>query len=186
MSDAERLISDNRNVVERLRQQAELLHQKRPQLSADSKLLYLGELYPIVCSVRLKGFDGSRFLLPAGTEEEQIQLLGKIYHVLARQFIVPRVQKLAQSFGIDIRNIRINQAVSRWGSCSAKGDLNFSWHLIRCPVELVDSVICHELAHRFELNHSSRFYLQLAKLDPLYREHRAALRRFNRLNPWFR
>ena len=48
MSDAERLISNNRNVVERLRQQAELLHQKRPQLSADSKLLYLGELFFLI------------------------------------------------------------------------------------------------------------------------------------------
>ena len=48
------------------------------------------------------------------------------------------------------------------------------------------NTICHELAHRFVLDHSQRFYQQLRKLDPLFAEHRQALRLFARQHPWFR
>ena len=162
------------------------MQKKLPELSQQSSMLFLGKSYPLFTSMRLVQFDGERFMVPPGSDEERIGNLEQIYRKLAEKYIIPRAGELAEYFGIAIGTVKINKAVTRWGSCSARGGLNFSWHLIRCPDELIDSVICHELAHRFVMDHSAAFYRQLSKLDPLYAEHRTALRRFIRSNPWFR
>ena len=185
-SAALKLLQENAAVITRLREKAKQISAAKPCFSDDVQLFMLGKQYPLFQSLRLKQFDGERFMVPAGSTEERLEILENIYKKAARQYIVPRVKHLAETFQISIGTIKINSAVTRWGSCSAQGNLNFSWRLIRCPEELIDSVICHELAHRFELNHSPRFYLQLRKLDPLYAEHRQALRLFSKQNPWFR
>lgn len=181
-----RLLRMNSSVVERLKKRAMTMQKKLPELSQQSSMLYLGKSYPLFTSMRLVQFDGERFMVPPGSDEERIGNLEQIYRKLAEKYIIPRAGELAEFFGIAIGTVKINKAVTRWGSCSARGDLNFSWHLIRCPDELIDSVICHELAHRFVMDHSAAFYRHLSKMDPLYAEHRTALRRFIRSNPWFR
>ena len=183
--EAQALLLRHRRIVERLKQRAEFLKKTRPVLKDGVMLLCLGQGYPLVTSHRLVQFDGEKFMIPPGSETERLRMLEKVYRSLAGRLIVPRAGILAERFGIPIGQVHVNGAVTRWGSCSAQGNLNFSWHLVRCPADLVDSVICHELAHRAELNHSPAFYRQLSRLDPLYAEHRTALRRFVRANPWF-
>jgi len=183
--EARALLLRHARIVERLKQRAAFLKKNRPELKDGVMLLVLGQGYPLVASHRLVQFDGERFMIPPGSPAERLRMLEKIYRSLAARLIVPRVGILAARFGIPIGKVHINGAVTRWGSCSAQGNLNFSWHLVRCPADLIDSVICHELAHRAELNHSPAFYRQLSRLDPLYAEHRTALRRFARANPWF-
>lgn len=183
--EAKALLLRHSRLVERLKQRAEVLKRKRPVLEEGAPILCLGREYPLFTSCRLVQFDGERFMIPPGSAAERLGMLERIYRSLAVKFIVPRAAALAEKFGISISGVRINGAVTRWGSCSARGNLNFSWHLMRCPQELIDSVICHELAHRIELNHSPAFYRQLSRLDPLYAEHRTALRRFTRVHPWF-
>ena len=183
---AQLLIAENAAVIKRLRQKAALNKSARPVFSDDVQLLFCGKPYPLCTSVRLRSFNGERFMIPAGTETERLDAIETLYKTLAGQYIIPRATELAAKFGLSVGKIKINSAATRWGSCSASGNLNFSWQLIRCPEELIDSVICHELAHRLELNHSPKFYKALKTLDPLYTEHRTALRRFTRENPWFR
>ena len=183
--EAQALLLRHGRIVERLKQRAAFLKKTRPALKDGVMLLFLGQGYPLTASHRLVQFDGEKFMVPPGSEAERLEMLEKTYRSLARRLIVPRTALLAARFHIPIGKVHINGAVTRWGSCSAQGNLNFSWHLVRCPADLIDSVICHELAHRAELNHSPAFYRQLSKLDPLFAEHRTALRRFARANPWF-
>ena len=185
-SAAQQVIAENASVITRLRQRAELNKSARPVFSDNGQLLFCGKSYPLYTSIRLRSFNGERFMIPAGTETERLDAIEALYKTLAKQYIIPRTAELAAKFGLSVGKIKINSATTRWGSCSASGNLNFSWQLIRCPEELIDSVICHELAHRLELNHSPKFYKALKTLDPLYMEHRTALRRFSRENPWFR
>lgn len=180
------LIQQNSEIISRLRERAKKLCSIRPKFSDDAKLFFLGKNYPLFTSLRLKQFDGERFMVPAGKESERLDVLENIYKSLAKKYIIPRVAEFAAKFNLTIGTVKISGAVTRWGSCSADGNLNFSWYLIRCPQELIDSVICHELAHRLFWDHSPRFYRQLRKFDPLYAEHRTALKRFTRENPWFR
>ncbi len=72
---------------------------------------------------------------------------------------------------------RLKSAKSRWGSCSSKGGLNFSWRLIFLPDDLIYGTVAHEFAHLIEFNHSDAFWREVARLDPKWREVRERMRR---------
>lgn len=82
--------------------------------------------------------------------------------------IPPRVVHYAALMGVTYGRITIRNQTSRWGSCSAKGNLNFNCLLMLCPSEVIDSVVVHELAHRLEMNHSPRFYEHVRRVFPEY------------------
>ena len=63
--------------------------------------------------------------------------------------------------GLTLRDTR-----SRWGSCTAKGELNFSWRLILAPPIVLDYLVAHEMAHLREMNHSSHFWALAHELCP--------------------
>lgn len=76
-----------------------------------------------------------------------------------------------------IANIRINSARTRWGSCSSKGNLSFSYRLVAFPRETIDAVILHEVAHLNHPNHSKRFWALLYSWLPDYEAHVAILKK---------
>ncbi len=77
-----------------------------------------------------------------------------IYKEQAHAYLPLRAEEWAAHFGIEIRGVKITSARKRWGSCSSRGGLNFSWRLMMAPPEAIDAVIIHELMHRIEFNHS--------------------------------
>lgn len=83
----------------------------------------------------------------------------------AKQHIPARVKELALKYGFTYNKVFIKNVKSRWGSCSKKGNLNFSLHLMCLPDELIDYLILHELAHTVEHNHSKKYW---AVLDNIY------------------
>ena len=97
------------------------------------------------------------------TEEELKQLVKE-----AKEVIPPRVAYYAERIGVTYNRISIRCQKTRWGSCSARGNLNFNCLLMLAPVEVLDSVIVHELCHRKEMNHSDRFYREVLKVYPEY------------------
>ena len=76
----------------------------------------------------------------------------------AKAAIPPRVKYFAGQMGVDYGRITVRCQTSRWGSCSAKGNLNFNWRLILAPEKCLEYVVIHELCHRREFNHSARFW----------------------------
>jgi len=86
----------------------------------------------------------------------------------AKQDIPQRVARFAALMGITYGRITIRAQKTRWGSCSAKGNLNFNCLLMLCPEEVRDYVVVHELCHRKELNHSPRFWVEVGKVLPGY------------------
>lgn len=93
------------------------------------------------------------------------------YKAQARTLITERVEAYAQVFDLKIGALSIRDQRTRWGSCSAKGDLSFNWRLILAPQWVLDSIVVHELCHIDELNHSAAFW---DLLDRRYPEHREA------------
>ena len=94
----------------------------------------------------------------------------------ALQDIPQRVRKYAAIIGVTVGRITIRNQKTRWGSCSSKGNLNFNCLLMLCPEEVRDYVVVHELCHRKELNHSSRFWYEVARVMPDYAQHRKWLK----------
>ncbi|MBR0343603.1 MAG: M48 family metallopeptidase [Oscillospiraceae bacterium] len=88
----------------------------------------------------------------------------------AKEYIPQRVSYHAKRMGIEYDRIFIRAQKTRWGSCSAKGNLNFNCLLMLTPPEVIDSVIVHELAHRIHMNHSKAFYETVYKYFPDYRK----------------
>lgn len=81
-----------------------------------------------------------------------------------RWLLAPRVHALAQRHALQFNRIVFKDISSRWGSCSSLKNLNFSVWLLLAPVELVDYVLCHELAHLREMNHSVAFWNEVDRL----------------------
>ena len=94
----------------------------------------------------------------------------------AKQDIPRRVARFAALIGVTYGRITIRAQKSRWGSCSGKGNLNFNCLLMLCPEEVRDYVVVHELCHRKELNHSPRFWNEVARVMPDYAQHRKWLK----------
>lgn len=76
----------------------------------------------------------------------------------ARHDLAQAVQKYTQRIGKPAKRITLKDTQSRWGSCSSKGFLNFSWRLILAPPFVLDYLAAHEVAHLVEMNHSQRFW----------------------------
>ena len=94
----------------------------------------------------------------------------------ARREIPPRVEMFARKAGVSYGRITIRNQKSRWGSCSSRGNLNFNCLLMLAPPGVTDYVIVHELCHRIEMNHSARFWAEVERVMPDYREARKWLR----------
>lgn len=98
------------------------------------------------------------------TEDERKELTEK-----ARQVIPERVAYYAPIVGVTYGRITIRNQRTRWGSCSAKGNLNFNLALMKAPPQVLDYVVVHELCHRLEMNHSVRFWEKVESVFPEYK-----------------
>ena len=105
--------------------------------------------------------EAKREEVPEFTEEERKALTKK-----ARKIITEKVAYFAPIVGVDYGRIAIRKQRTVWGSCSAKGNLNFNYLLAMMPDEVVDYVVVHELCHRKEMNHSPRFWAEVEKVIP--------------------
>jgi len=93
----------------------------------------------------------------------------KYYKQEAKNYIVPRCNELAQKYGFTHTWIRITSATTRWGSCSSRKTLNFSYRLIMSPPECIDYVIIHELCHLRQMNHWAKFWKEVSDIMPDYK-----------------
>jgi predicted metal-dependent hydrolase len=87
---------------------------------------------------------------------------------LARACLIERAYELAKHHSENIRRVVVRNQRSRWGSCSYNGTISLNWRLIQLPAPVRDYIIVHELMHLRELNHSPRFWAEVAKACPDY------------------
>ena len=107
---------------------------------------------------------------------EYTQAEVRVYKKRAQGIIARRVAHYAGIMDVDYNRITIRDQKSRWGSCSSDRNLNFSWRLILMPVEVMDYVVVHELAHLKEMNHSNAFWAEVERVLPDYKEQRQWLK----------
>lgn len=98
------------------------------------------------------------------------------YKEVTRKHVHEKLSYFNQHYGFSYNQVRIKNTKSRWGSCSLKKNLNFSYKLALLPEHLLDYVVVHELCHLKELNHSRAFWSLVEKVIPDYEKRRKELR----------
>lgn len=105
--------------------------------------------------------------------DAELERLKRIARVELRNLVWEYAPLVGAGYG----RIVIRAQKSRWGSCSKEGNINLNCLLVLAPPEVRKYVVVHELCHRIEMNHSKRFWAEVARVFPDYKECRAWLRK---------
>jgi predicted metal-dependent hydrolase len=169
----------SRWILKKQAQVRALVTAPRKEYIPGETFLYLGRSFPleIVKGQKTKLVLDGNFKLAESARQDAEEVFQHWYRARAKEIIPERVRWFAERHNFQYRKIRIGSARTRWGSCSSTGTLNFSWRLILVPIEVVDYVVIHELCHTLIPNHSSRFWQQVERILPNYREYRKWLRK---------
>ncbi len=104
-----------------------------------------------------------------------------IYKEILPTVIFPIIEKYSKKMQLIPSKVSFRFNSTRWGSCSYKNSLTFNNYLAKLPIELIEYVVAHELAHIKHKDHSSKFWAFLAQFMPDYKERRKRLREFERI-----
>lgn len=126
-------------------------------------------------TVRVDAAGQTPALLIPGSRDAFADKARAFFRAAARTDLAERVAAHAETLKVKPRSIAIKDMRSRWGSCSSVGRLNFTWRLVCAPPFALDYVAAHEVAHLKEMNHSARFWRQVERCIPDWREARAWL-----------
>ncbi len=102
-------------------------------------------------------------------ELQRLTVLENRYRNAAKDYFTKRVAFYHQMTGGIYHTITIRDQKSRWGSCSSRGTLSFSYRLMFAPPRVLDYVVVHELCHLTHMNHSADFWGMVQRIMPDYR-----------------
>ncbi|WPY01410.1 M48 family metallopeptidase [Candidatus Trichorickettsia mobilis] len=88
-------------------------------------------------------------------------------HLLLQKIVILAAPIIAE-YKLRYNKIRITSNVSKWGSCSSKGNLSFNWRLVFASEEVLKYVVIHEMCHLKEMNHSKNFWHLVSTIEPDY------------------
>ncbi len=125
---------------------------------------------PFRGETRLVEENGERLLLVHGDAAQTAARVMRFLKAEALERFTAASAGHAAALGVTHGRITIRDTRSRWGSCSARGDLYYSWRLVLAPPLVLDYLAAHEIAHRKEMNHSLRYWRHVAAIFPRFRE----------------
>ena len=148
-----------------------------PDKNLDGYELYLlGNIYRLQLSkhkeVCLSKEGNVLFLPDTDSEKKLVKWLKK----QAKGIFLALTEEYAKDMGVGFKSVSVTSAKRRWGSCSFDNSLHFSFRLLYTPREIIEYVIVHELSHIKQKNHSPRFWAEVEKYQPNYKEKRKWLK----------
>ncbi|MBZ0202265.1 MAG: M48 family metallopeptidase [Ignavibacteria bacterium] len=176
MEYVERFIADKRSWIEKKQEKFRTLgiKHKPKQFSEGEEFIFAGKPYPLEVvpgiAARISLSPDGKLRITKKCLEAPKHYIEWFYKQYAKKHLTNRLAELARTFGYKCNSVKINSAKTRWGSCSAKGNINFSWKLVILPSEMIDYVIVHELVHLEIKDHSTRFYARMSELMPDHRQ----------------
>jgi len=130
-------------------------------------------------TVMRSGADGPELCLPldpASAETEVRSALQAWITGEAQRVLKERIELLAARGQVRPRSWKLSCARTRWGSCNEDGHIRLSWRLVFFPLDVIDYVVAHELAHLTALDHGPRFWREVERLLPRYEAARARIK----------
>jgi predicted metal-dependent hydrolase len=185
-ADIDKLVRSKAAWIEKHLSQAAEQAERRENftLSYGDMAVYRGKPYRIVGVPGRTVFFDDCFCVPLNLSPEQIKsVCVQIYRMLAKRIFAEKAADLAKLMSVAPTAVKVNGAATRWGSCSAKKSLNFSWRLVMADDDVIDYVIVHELAHITQMNHSPKFWAIVESVLPDYKKRQKRLKELQwRLN----
>lgn len=139
-------------------------------------LLYLGQDIQLSIlknpSNKAPVFDANTLTLATPTPDNQTLIQRKViqwYQKQAGLDFSRRLKIFATKLGVATPPLTLSNARSRWGSCNSRGEVRLNWRLLQAPPHIINYVICHELAHLKQMNHSAKFWAVVESLFPNYK-----------------
>lgn len=139
-------------------------------------LLYLGQDIQLSivknASNKAPAFDANTLTLVTPTPDNQIHIQRKViqwYQKQAGLDFSRRLEIMAARLGVPTPALTLSNAKSRWGSCNSRGEVRLNWRLLQAPPHIINYVVCHELAHLKQMNHSAKFWAVVESLFPSYK-----------------
>ena len=173
-------VQQNASWVEKQRQKMKSLPPARGihNFSEGEEFLYLGNTFPLLFKMKQcpSLALNTHFILDMEKQAQAKTLFEKWYKTQADSLFSERATHLAKEYNFSYKKLRITSARTRWGSCSSRGSINFSWRLVMAPLDVIDYVIIHELVHTVVPNHSPTFWKRVEQLIPDYKLHRKWLK----------
>lgn len=158
--------SNRRSISIKISDEGKVLIKAPNQITIDKVEEFLYEKRDwILKQINREEIQNSKALEMGSLSEDDVKKIKKE----ARKLIPERVHYYSQLMGVTYNRISIRLQKSRWGSCTADGNLNFNCLLVLMPQEILDSVVVHELCHRNHMNHSKAFYAEVLKYFPDYK-----------------
>lgn len=139
-------------------------------------LLYLGQdiRLSIITGATNKVlvFDANALAIATPTPNNHTLIKRKVVQWYQKQASLDfsrRLAILAAKLGVATPPLTLSNAKSRWGSCNSRGEVRLNWRLLQAPPHIINYVICHELAHLKQMNHSAKFWAVVESLFPDYK-----------------
>lgn len=173
----EKIIQDKMVWIQKKIREIKARPRSRPKEFIDGEeFFYLGQSYKLKISKTKKIELKDNIIFPEKFLPKAKTKMVAWYKQEAKEIISERAALYAKQMGVNLTSVKINNAQKRWGSCSRKNHLNFGWKLILQPLEVVDYVVIHELAHIPHKNHSRVFWQLVAVHCPEFKVYRKWLK----------
>lgn len=175
-TDPEELLKENAVWVLEKKQKYDAYREQIPnrEFEEGERFPFLGDQYEIVVEQRPSSqvIENEFRLARHHVEQTSIKrALETLYRRKARELFEERANHFAEEMGVEYDKIEVRNQRTKWGSCSTTGTLSLNWRLMMAPVDVLDYIVIHELAHLREQNHSEEFWSLVAEHDPEYTEH---------------
>lgn len=140
------------------------------------QLLFLGN--PITLMVELNArskaaeYGPSVLKIALPNPQDQALIAHKVVQWYKKQALndfMRRLEIFSSKLGVHFASLHLSNAASRWGSCNSKKEIRLNWRLLQAPPHIINYVVCHELAHLKEMNHSAKFWATVASIFPDYK-----------------
>jgi predicted metal-dependent hydrolase len=135
-----------------------------------TEILFRGELVKLLAGSSPQSVALVDQVIPTHGHDDVRDSVEQRLRALATVELPPRVFELAQQHGLTVKRVTVRNQKSRWGSCSRRGTVSLNWRLIQMPPFVSDYIVLHELMHLRQMNHSQKFWLEVASVCPRFRE----------------
>jgi len=155
-----------------IKKQSQIL-KNRKNFTDNELFLFLGKTYKlhIVENQKQPLIFKNNFYLSENFLQEARKIFIRWYRNALYAPLLRRVKMYAEQHDFNYNKVKISLAEKRWGSCSSKGNLNFSWRLAMADLSIIDYIVVHELVHLKIRNHSRMFWEYVGKIMPCYKKY---------------